>query len=126
MSRLEAHAEALIERYQIKARPGDRVALETIILARNEGRDYLREGPQILEQAIDLLGGEDRAAPVDKAQQPRRREAEDEDVEPGQPERRRHAMERPAVAHATLESKWRWGFGTGRCPVQGDGHGAPR
>ena len=29
----------------------NRVALETMIKARNEGRDYLREGPQILEQA---------------------------------------------------------------------------
>ncbi|MBU6456592.1 MAG: ribulose-bisphosphate carboxylase large subunit [Bradyrhizobium sp.] len=29
----------------------NRVALETMILARNEGRDYMREGPQILEDA---------------------------------------------------------------------------
>jgi ribulose-bisphosphate carboxylase large chain len=29
----------------------NRVALETMILARNEGRDYLREGPQILRDA---------------------------------------------------------------------------
>ncbi len=29
----------------------NRVALETIILARNEGRDYLKEGPQILQEA---------------------------------------------------------------------------
>jgi ribulose-bisphosphate carboxylase large chain len=29
----------------------NRVALEAMILARNEGRDYLREGPQILEAA---------------------------------------------------------------------------
>ena len=29
----------------------NRVALEAMILARNEGRDYLREGPQILEEA---------------------------------------------------------------------------
>ena len=29
----------------------NRVALEAMILARNEGRDYLSEGPQILEQA---------------------------------------------------------------------------
>jgi ribulose-bisphosphate carboxylase large chain len=29
----------------------NRVALEAMILARNEGRDYFREGPQILEQA---------------------------------------------------------------------------
>jgi ribulose-bisphosphate carboxylase large chain len=29
----------------------NRVALETMILARNEGRDYLKEGPQILEAA---------------------------------------------------------------------------
>src|SRR5262245_14540520 len=29
----------------------NRVALEAMVLARNEGRDYLREGPQILEQA---------------------------------------------------------------------------
>src|SRR4029078_7557147 len=28
-----------------------RVALEAMILARNEGRDYLREGPQILQEA---------------------------------------------------------------------------
>ncbi len=29
----------------------NRVALEAMVLARNEGRDYLREGPQILEAA---------------------------------------------------------------------------
>ncbi len=29
----------------------NRVALEAMILARNEGRDYLREGPQILDEA---------------------------------------------------------------------------
>jgi ribulose-bisphosphate carboxylase large chain len=29
----------------------NRVALEAMILARNEGRDYLREGPQILQEA---------------------------------------------------------------------------
>jgi len=29
----------------------NRVALEAMILARNEGRDYMAEGPQILEQA---------------------------------------------------------------------------
>lgn len=29
----------------------NRVALETIILARNEGRDYINEGPEILQQA---------------------------------------------------------------------------
>ena len=29
----------------------NRVALETMILARNEGRDYLNEGPEILKQA---------------------------------------------------------------------------
>ncbi len=29
----------------------NRVALEAMILARNEGRDYLKEGPQILENA---------------------------------------------------------------------------
>ncbi|TKB05939.1 MAG: ribulose-bisphosphate carboxylase large subunit, partial [Mesorhizobium sp.] len=29
----------------------NRVALECMILARNEGRDYVREGPQILENA---------------------------------------------------------------------------
>ncbi len=29
----------------------NRVALEAMILARNEGRDYLREGPQILKEA---------------------------------------------------------------------------
>jgi ribulose-bisphosphate carboxylase large chain len=32
----------------------NRVALETMILARNEGRDYLKEGPQILEAAAKL------------------------------------------------------------------------
>jgi ribulose-bisphosphate carboxylase large chain len=31
----------------------NRVALEAMILARNEGRDYLNEGPQILEQAAN-------------------------------------------------------------------------
>jgi ribulose-bisphosphate carboxylase large chain len=29
----------------------NRVALEAMILARNEGRDYLKEGPQILQNA---------------------------------------------------------------------------
>jgi ribulose-bisphosphate carboxylase large chain len=29
----------------------NRVALEAMILARNEGRDYLKEGPEILEKA---------------------------------------------------------------------------
>jgi ribulose-bisphosphate carboxylase large chain len=29
----------------------NRVALECMVLARNEGRDYVREGPQILEAA---------------------------------------------------------------------------
>lgn len=29
----------------------NRVALETMILARNEGRDFLREGPKILDEA---------------------------------------------------------------------------
>ncbi|RMD69411.1 MAG: ribulose-bisphosphate carboxylase large subunit, partial [Gammaproteobacteria bacterium] len=29
----------------------NRVALEAMIMARNEGRDYLKEGPEILEQA---------------------------------------------------------------------------
>jgi ribulose-bisphosphate carboxylase large chain len=29
----------------------NRVALEAMILARNEGRDYVREGPAILKQA---------------------------------------------------------------------------
>src|SRR5271169_4320452 len=29
----------------------NRVALETMIMARNEGRDYMREGPQMLEDA---------------------------------------------------------------------------
>jgi ribulose-bisphosphate carboxylase large chain len=29
----------------------NRVALEAMILARNEGRDYVNEGPQILEDA---------------------------------------------------------------------------
>ena len=34
----------------------NRVALETMILARNEGRDYLREGPQILRDAAKWCG----------------------------------------------------------------------
>ena len=29
----------------------NRVALEAMIFARNEGRDYLREGPEILDEA---------------------------------------------------------------------------
>jgi len=29
----------------------NRVALETMIMARNEGRDYLAEGPEILQKA---------------------------------------------------------------------------
>lgn len=29
----------------------NRVALETMVMARNEGRDYLKEGPQILQEA---------------------------------------------------------------------------
>lgn len=39
----------------------NRVALEAMILARNEGRDYLNEGPQILEQAAK------RCAPLKSA-----------------------------------------------------------
>ena len=31
--------------------PANRVALEAMVLARNEGRDYVKEGPQILEAA---------------------------------------------------------------------------
>jgi ribulose-bisphosphate carboxylase large chain len=34
----------------------NRVALETMILARNEGRDYLREGPKILDAAAKWCG----------------------------------------------------------------------
>jgi ribulose-bisphosphate carboxylase large chain len=34
----------------------NRVALEAMILARNEGRDYLSEGPQILERAAKTCG----------------------------------------------------------------------
>ena len=34
----------------------NRVALETMIMARNEGRDYLREGPEILEKAARWCG----------------------------------------------------------------------
>jgi ribulose-bisphosphate carboxylase large chain len=34
----------------------NRVALEVIMLARNEGRDYLAEGPQILEEAAGQCG----------------------------------------------------------------------
>jgi len=34
----------------------NRVALEAMILARNEGRDYLREGPQILRDAARWCG----------------------------------------------------------------------
>ena len=33
----------------------NRVALEAMILARNEGRDYYREGPQILAEAAQLV-----------------------------------------------------------------------
>ena len=33
----------------------NRVALEAMILARNEGRDYLREGPQILERGRQVV-----------------------------------------------------------------------
>jgi ribulose-bisphosphate carboxylase large chain len=38
-------------------RPGaiaNRVALEAMILARNEGRDYLHEGPEILAKAAQI------------------------------------------------------------------------
>ena len=31
--------------------PPNRVATEAMVLARNEGRDYLAEGPEILERA---------------------------------------------------------------------------
>jgi len=34
----------------------NRVALETMVLARNEGRDYLNEGPQILRDAAKTCG----------------------------------------------------------------------
>jgi ribulose-bisphosphate carboxylase large chain len=34
----------------------NRVALEAMILARNEGRDYLNEGPQILNDAAKMCG----------------------------------------------------------------------
>jgi ribulose-bisphosphate carboxylase large chain len=34
----------------------NRVALEAMILARNEGRDYLQEGPQILREAARNCG----------------------------------------------------------------------
>jgi ribulose-bisphosphate carboxylase large chain len=34
----------------------NRVALETIVLARNEGRDYLSEGPEILRDAAKSCG----------------------------------------------------------------------
>jgi ribulose-bisphosphate carboxylase large chain len=34
----------------------NRVALEAMIMARNEGRDYLAEGPQILEDAAKFCG----------------------------------------------------------------------
>jgi ribulose-bisphosphate carboxylase large chain len=34
----------------------NRVALESMVLARNEGRDYLKEGPQILEDAAKTCG----------------------------------------------------------------------
>jgi ribulose-bisphosphate carboxylase large chain len=32
----------------------NRVALEAMVLARNEGRDYVKEGPQILKDAARL------------------------------------------------------------------------
>jgi len=34
----------------------NRVALESMVLARNEGRDYLAEGPQILQAAAKMCG----------------------------------------------------------------------
>ena len=34
----------------------NRVALEAMIMARNEGRDYLKEGQQILENAAKTCG----------------------------------------------------------------------
>jgi ribulose-bisphosphate carboxylase large chain len=34
----------------------NRVALESMILARNEGRDYVEEGPQILRDAAKMCG----------------------------------------------------------------------
>jgi ribulose-bisphosphate carboxylase large chain len=34
----------------------NRVALESMILARNEGRDYVAEGPQILRDAAKMCG----------------------------------------------------------------------
>jgi ribulose-bisphosphate carboxylase large chain len=34
----------------------NRVALESMVLARNEGRDYLNEGPEILQNAAKLCG----------------------------------------------------------------------
>jgi ribulose-bisphosphate carboxylase large chain len=34
----------------------NRVALESMVLARNEGRDYLTEGPEILQSAAKLCG----------------------------------------------------------------------
>jgi len=33
----------------------NRVALEAMVLARNEGRDYVNEGPEILEKAAKIL-----------------------------------------------------------------------
>ena len=44
----------------------NRVALEAMILARNEGRDYLREGPQILEAGGQVvLAAEGRAGDLE-------------------------------------------------------------
>jgi ribulose-bisphosphate carboxylase large chain len=34
----------------------NRVALESMVLARNEGRDYVAEGPQILRDAAKTCG----------------------------------------------------------------------
>jgi ribulose-bisphosphate carboxylase large chain len=34
----------------------NRVALEAIVLARNEGRDYIEEGPQILRDTAKMCG----------------------------------------------------------------------
>jgi ribulose-bisphosphate carboxylase large chain len=34
----------------------NRVALESMIMARNEGRDYVAEGPQILRDAAKMCG----------------------------------------------------------------------
>ncbi len=44
----------------------NRVALEAMVLARNEGRDYLKEGPQILEAGRqDVQPAQGRAGNVE-------------------------------------------------------------